>query len=53
MLMPSDLVFIKRVKILLYIFELLSGLFINFNGFDIPAWSIRLRFVGGIKRVTM
>ena len=31
MLLLSDLVSIKRVKILLYIFELLSGLSINFN----------------------
>jgi len=31
MFLPQDLVSIKRVKILLYIFELLSGLFINFN----------------------
>jgi len=31
MLLPSDLVFMKRVNILIYMFELLSGLFINFH----------------------
>lgn len=31
MLLPPDLVSIKRVKLLIYLFELLSGLSINFN----------------------
>ena len=30
MLLPPDLVSIRRVKLLIYMFELLSGLFINF-----------------------